>query len=141
MKLTWWAVIVAIGLYSCNDSKPEIAQVKDESLAIEVMRMKKSEDPTVLDYRVRIIPQQDIAANKEKLREMMWYDTDSCFYLLDKGKVIYPELQEPVANGRNDYEYLLLFGKEDNIDIKDIKLVYHDKHINKRTYNLDFNEK
>ena len=122
---------------SCKSRKAEFNEVKDDSLTVQVLKIRNADEEGTIDLRVRIFPAHGLAEKSGKSTEEMWYATDSCFVLSTGGKELIPVMQQPVANGmKNSFEYLLLFEGAEVLDSRDMKLVYRDRHFTGKTYTM-----
>jgi len=122
-------------LISCKP-KPHMQQAKDQDLTIQLMALKGGpDDGRTLSYQVRLIPVKKVQ------KTALYYQMDSCFYLLNGTKKIYASLVQPIANGINgSYEYLLQFEKPPIGEMNQIVPVYQDKYINGKCYDLKTND-
>ncbi|WP_207428883.1 hypothetical protein [Pedobacter sp. SYSU D00535] len=136
----FYFLVVLFGLSGCRQQKGNEEAGKEEEIALGVMKVAGSGGGD-RDYRVRIFPSKDMLEGRQDIQTAMWYDADSCFFLLAGSEKIYPNLQEPVANGtKNSFEYLLLFPEVPGIPEKSLKLVYSDRHFNRKTYVLNLHK-
>lgn len=124
-------------MVSCKQAQKTL--LKDADLSIQCIRKADADDTEQLNFMVRIFPEQDKFAKNKDLGVDMQLHMDSCFYTLQNGAKNYPLQVIPVANGvKNCFEYLLVFNNPTGGTEKYRTLTYHDKFINKKTYQLNF---
>lgn len=139
-----FSVIVLAGLFaitSCRHTNP-VMQAKDDSLTVQVMALKRANDDNRFTaYRARVIPSKAMIQRiSAKEKEALYYRMDSSFYVNDKEKRVYASLIQPVANGvSGTYEYLLQFESDDQ-PADGVNMVYQDKYLTKKIYNLKIDE-
>lgn len=130
-------IALLILMAGCRTQNQSVKELNDEDLVMQV------QEHTDKSYRVRLIPETKFLIDKTSdLRNNMWYKMDSCFYIIRGEQKIYPVMQEPVANGiSSSFEYLLLFDDAQAPEKgEEIKFIYKDRHISKKSYSLSFNK-
>ncbi len=130
-------LMCAVLFFSCSRKQP-FAETKDKDLLIQVIGSKGLPDSAGLEYKVRIFQElKKEATDDKKLREKMMYQVDSVFYRMEGLEKQYAEGVTPIANGiKNCFEYLVVFpGTKPAGTHQDI-LIYQDKYINNKTYQL-----
>jgi len=113
-------------------------EVKDKDLAIQVIKIENQQnDRQDLSYAVRLTPDKHILLpGDNKMTTALWYHMDSCFYLSQGKKKIYPAIIQPIANGiGGTFEYYVAFD-ESIKENKPLRLVYQDKYLNKKKYEI-----
>ena len=114
-------------IMSCK-SKPLLANVSDENICIQVMKLDQPDG--IARFNVRIYPKKELLAADAGIAQKMMYGNDSCFYLLQHSRKVYPISTECIANGvANTFEYLVIFE-----GIQTRELFYQDKYINQKNY-------
>jgi len=138
MRLKWYGFVGAFMalMFSCQHKNASFNEFKDKDITIQVIQLKDDAGDSTLTYKARVIPDKKlmIEINRSEKNNLL-YRMDSCFYINNGSYKTYASLVQPVANGVSDtFEYLLAFdvAKADRKD--SIKIVYHDKYINRKTY-------
>ncbi|EDM35223.1 hypothetical protein PBAL39_13362 [Pedobacter sp. BAL39] len=135
MKIYWLALFL-ICLTACSNAG-KVMRAVDSDLEALANRSIEKEDGSVL-YKIRIFPSKNILEeHKKTLNQSMMYHADSLFYLFDGKKKIYAMQSEPVMSGINGcYEYMVVFDAGDDVKAENQVLVYQDKFINQKRYEL-----
>lgn len=122
---------------SCS-KKPPFAEIKDKDLIVQAsVKVLTDQDTIGPEYKIRIFPVFKGSNDEKKVREKLQYNVDSCFYMMKNAGKLYPDAVIPVANGIKDcYEYLVIFPKTAYTEPEISKLIYKDKYINSKTYQL-----
>jgi len=123
---------------SCKHAKP-LMEARDADLTVQIMAIDdSSKDEQAVSYRARLIPDKKLMEGKTREeKNSLYYQMDSCFYFTVAGVKTYAALVQPIANGvSGSYEYLLQFEKPKLINTDTLSLVYQDKYINKKTYDV-----
>jgi hypothetical protein len=126
------------GVNGCHSQQNQSLQVKDSAMTIQVMRLQNDpSDDQVYTYKARLTPQKMLLAEKNQdVKNALFYQMDSCFYLESGAKKVYASLVQPVANGiSGSFEYLLQFEKANNSD-NNLSFIYQDKYFNHKKYSL-----
>ncbi|MCZ4222505.1 hypothetical protein [Pedobacter rhodius] len=132
-------VFLILLLTVCSCKRAQKTLLKDADLTIQCIRKVDADVPEQLNFMVRLFPEKDKLADKKDLGVDMQLHMDSCFYTIQDGAKNYPLQVIPVANGvKNCFEYLLVFDNPAGGTEKYRTLTYHDKFINKKTYQLNF---
>ncbi len=134
------AILIATAFMAGCKQESKINTIQDDGIAIEVRRLDDHKLLSGLDgeciYDVRIST-QDPALFEQVSRQNMWFKMDSCFWVVENGTNVYPEIIEPVSNGqRNSFEYIIHF-KGDFYN--NTGLFFKDTFINKKTYKVALN--
>jgi len=138
MLKQWCILIVLLSIYSCNRDKDRFKETEDNDLVIQIFRMEQTlQDSGIVNFRLKIIPKKSINRLISKdLHEKLLYRMDSSFYLLEGKNKIYPVLIQSIANGNTrNYEYLISVEADDML-LRKAKLVYQDKYLTKKQYDL-----
>jgi hypothetical protein len=128
-------------LQACGN-RNSVKQVKDSDMIMEVTQLKgEHADRGTFDYAVRLIPDKKLLAEKDKsYKNSLWYNMDSCFYILNGQKKVYSNIIQPIANGVNGtFEYMLSFNESD-LKAGNWSLIYDDKYLDHKKYTLNLNE-
>ncbi|MHA4894142.1 hypothetical protein ACXZ1K_05265 [Pedobacter sp. PWIIR3] len=130
------ALLILFVVFGCKDKGLKGNAIDAD---IKVWALKLKADKEGLSYNIRIYPDQKFTQGNLKLSEQMMYRADSCFYLLDGQNKIYPLSTEYVAAGSSKYfEYLVSFGYIKNEKGQSMPLIYQDKYMNKKNYQIGF---
>ena len=125
------------------DNMAGFQSLKGKTLSLDIMKVKPAkEDTTEIMYKVRLYPDKAWLENATgKQKESLSYSMDSCFSLR-AGTVKYmPDMMQPVSNGvAGCQEYLLSFGVEAAMKYKKLQLVYNDRYIDGKTYQIILNK-
>jgi len=137
-----FVVLSALILSACKKKSPQVKEVKDKDLTMQVRVLENTAGSTSsLDYAIRLIPGKTLDATLDnKTKTALCYGMDSCFYLLADNKKVYSNIVQPIANGvSGSYEYMLSF---ESTDLKSGKrsLVYQDRYLNHKKYTLSLTE-
>jgi hypothetical protein len=129
---------ILIFITACNlTKKPAFREITDDNYTIQVMPLQKNENGST-GYKVRISPKERVLDEAGKqLQDILWYKTDSCFYMTKDNADIQPELVQPVASGiANCYEYMVLFNDEipSLSNGAYLEFVFNDRHITREKY-------
>lgn len=131
LKVSLFFFIVCLA--SCSGRRNDFREIKDEDLTVQLKSVKGDED---FNYAVRIFLKDSPNIKSEELYNKMWYHTDSCFYMTDGAKKIYPVFQQPVSNGLKDsFEYLIAFDKK--MKGGAMKFIFDSKELNKKIYSFN----
>jgi hypothetical protein len=128
--------IILISLFACRSKRPS-AQKGDKELTIQATKIEADQESGE-EYRVRIFTgnKMDNAAGK-KVNESMQMGADSLFFRISNGLKEYPQAVIPVAASiKHSYEYILIFSGTHAENQDNEKLIYQDKYINGKTYEL-----
>jgi hypothetical protein len=129
-----FAVLILLNA-ACKTNRPS-ANASDKDLVIEAMK-KINQDEIV--YNVRVFPNKELMENATSFSKDMMYRIDSCFYLSDGLKKVYPLSAEYIPGGvAKSFEYMVTFEKNKVSPADDFVLFYQDKYINKKNYQLLF---
>ena len=126
-------------LFTSCKSKSTVKEIKGHGLTIEVIKLSgQPGDTSTISYSARIIPDKALINDKDnKVKTALLFNMDSCFYLQAGKKKIYASLTQPVANGvAGTFEYLLSFDVSNHKDA-DGSLIYQDKYLNHRKYQIN----
>jgi len=128
-------------IIACNTHKGSFKEIKDHGLTIQIIKtIGEPRNDHAINYSARLVPDKGLISEKDaKVKTELWYGMDSCFYLQSGKKRVYPEIIQPIANGvAGSFEYMVSF---ESTDLKDGKwnLVYQDKYLNHRKYQMDSN--
>jgi len=133
--------LVLLMIFGCC-KRDQKTLLKDADLSIQCIRKVDADMPGQLNYMVRIFPEKDgkdKPGKKQDLGVNMQFHMDSCFYTMQNGLKNYPLQVIPVVNGVKDcFEYLLVFDNPKQDMEAYPTLTYHDKYINEKTYELNF---
>jgi len=136
-------VVSVIMLVSCNRNATLTHEVKDKDMTFQVSEIKdKAPGDESLTYKARLIPSRELAEGEtlEKKR-LLSYKMDSCFYINEGHNKNYAAMVQAVANGvSGTYEYLLVFDLDKNARKDSVDLVYQDRYINHKLYELKLNK-
>lgn len=128
--------ILLISLFACRSKRPS-AQNGDKELTIQATKIEADKESGE-EYRVRIFSsdKMDNAAEK-KINEGMQMGADSLFSRISNGLKEYPKAVIPVGSSiKHSYEYILIFSGTHADDQDNEKLIYKDKYMNGKTYEL-----
>jgi len=129
-----FAVLILLSI-GCKTNRPS-AGASDKDLVIEAMKKINQDD---IIYNIRIFPNKELMENAASFSQNMMYQVDSCFYLSDGLKKVYPLSAEYIPGGvAKSFEYMVTFEKNKASSADDFILFYQDKYINKRNYQLLF---
>jgi len=141
-------VFLLLAAMSCKTPKEKwldgltgYKEIKSKSMVLQLMRMERKNDTSVLDYKVRIYPAKSWTEQAGPVDiNHLNYQVDSCFSL-KAGKAAHsPAFVQPVASGVTGcFEYLVSFALDSTVKMKTLQLVYTDKYIDGHTYSLDLN--
>jgi hypothetical protein len=107
---------------SATDGKISVMAIKNQREGIVKVRVIFKDNKQILD--------------PEQFSSEMQYDVDSCFYMDNGKKRIYPIYITPIASGLDKtFEYIVGFEKE---ELKSGALVYFDRHLSKKKIALTF---
>jgi len=123
-------------LLACNPSKD--FSLKDQDLLIQGIKKVDAQDPSTINFMVRIFPDKNKTEQAKDFNAKMQLNMDSCFYTFRGEQRIYADQIIPVSSGvKGCFEYLVAFdGLEDETHLS--TLVYQDKYINQKIYQLNF---
>ena len=148
MKATGIVLLLLI-LASCRTptekwlkSMSDYQSVKGKSLTMEIMKIKPAkEDTTSLTYKVRLYPDKEwLENNSGKQKNGLFYGMDSCFILRTPIASYSPDMIQPVNNGiAGCYEYLLSFSIVKAMKYSQLQLVYADRYIDGKPYQIVLN--
>ncbi len=144
-KIHFIFLLIIGGLVGCqgnNIAHTGFKEIRDSGITIQLMKLTDSiPDISVIKYGVRIFPDKALLTNMTAMdEENLLYRMDSTFYLQSNSKKYYPSLTEPIANGqKNNFEYLLIFKKSQEMKLKDMFLAFNDKYISHKTHHLQLN--
>jgi len=115
-------------------SRPKVYQTADDQLALQIAKLGNDDD-SVSTFKVRLRLLSPVLTELAKdNNEAMYYRADSCFYLSDGNRKVYPLMLQPIANGASyTYEYLISFPQKYAGHVP-VNLTYQDHYFNRRTY-------
>lgn len=128
---------ISLSISSCH-KKNSILEIGDKDIIIKAQQIKnQGQESGVINYAIRLTPNKRFTNPENKqLTTEFWYQMDSCFYLIQNKKKIYPAIIQPIANAvEGTFEYYVVFDKGDT-EGTSMKLVYQDKYLNKKQYEL-----
>ncbi|MDO3628865.1 hypothetical protein [Mucilaginibacter sp. BT774] len=142
-------VLLLLTLASCHtptekwlDGMSDYQSVKGKSLTLEIMKIKPvKEDTTAITYKIRLYPGKEWMENYTGHQKTgLFYSMDSCFVLRTATASYSPDMVQPVNNGiAGCYEYLLSFGIVKAMKHRQLQLVYTDKYIDGKPYQIILN--
>lgn len=128
-------LLLALFVLSACNSNYNSGEQLDQDLRIQAMKRKGATDDQV--YNVRIFPKMEILEANKSISKNMTYHIDSSFYFIKNKARVYPQSVECIANGVvNSFEYLIRFDPDGLSEKEDLPLVYQDKYINQKIYQL-----
>jgi hypothetical protein len=131
-------LICVTTLLICCKNKSTFKETKSDGLTFQATAMPgEGSDIGTVSYSARLIPDNALMTGKGRaVKTSLWYGMDSCFYLQAGSKKIYASLTQPIANGiAGTFEYLLSF-EIHRQDGDGYNLIYQDKYLNHRKYQL-----
>ncbi|MGZ3759799.1 MAG: hypothetical protein ACXVAY_12960 [Mucilaginibacter sp.] len=137
-------VIVLVSLFTITACRHQhtLHEIKDKELTLQVMELESVPgNGTTRSYKARLFPATAFREGKVETRTAaLRYQMDSCFYLQAGRQKIYAAMVQPIANGiKGTYEYLIDFDLGTAAK-DDCELVYQDKFLNHRKYQLKLND-
>lgn len=142
-------ILLLLTLASCRtptekwlDGMSDHQSVKGKALIMEIMKVKPPKmDTTALTYKIRIYPGKEwTETNSGRQKNGLFYGMDSCFTLRTAAASYSPDMVEPVNNGiKGCYEYLLSFGIAKAMKYRQLQLVYTDRFIDGKPYQIILN--
>lgn len=130
----YYLVLIFFVFYGCS-SKYKLGEEGDADIRIQAMKRKAEVGDQI--YNIRLFPKKEILEANKNISRSMTYDVDSSFYLVKNHEKIFPYSVERIANGVPDsFEYLIHFDQNGISDIETLPLVYQDKYINQKIYQL-----
>ena len=136
--LVWGVLFLA-----CNRGDDSFREVKDKDMILQVSEIKdKAPGDESLTYKARLIPSKVLTENETiEQKRLLSYKMDSCFYINDGHHKNYASMVQAVANGvSGTYEYLLVFELDKNESKDSVDLLYQDRYINHKLYELKLNK-
>jgi len=130
-------------VFSCHKAA-RVEEVKDKELTLQVSVLKdKAPGDESLTCKARIIPAKELAANETtEQKRLLNYKMDSCFYIKEGNNKNYASMVQAIANGvSGTYEYLLVFDPDQKVRTDSVDLIYQDRYINHKLYNLRISQK
>lgn len=135
MRLSFLCLFTIIALLcSCGHSN-SFQELHDGGLTVQMMRLPAGGQEGTVGFKVRLIP----SAGMRQLinRQDMWYNTDSCFYLVNGAIKINASMVQPIANGAdNSLEFLVVFDQQSITGNAPVHFVYYDHFFNHKIYNF-----
>lgn len=136
-KIVSIGCLLLVGISSCRQ-KSKLNETGDHDLQVQLMLMESEPgDSSVVSYRVRLIPDRSYPQITYAQKTALLYRMDSCFYSLDHGRKTYPVLVQAVPNGvSGTFEYLLQF-ENDRKNDNGARMIYQDRYLNHKKYDLN----
>jgi hypothetical protein len=138
-KVTIMILIVAGMLLSCKHKNKTFGELSNSGLTVQIMQLKNAgNDSGRWSYDVRLIPDKQLSEDiTSQVKTAMYYRMDSCFYISNGSNKLYASMVQRIPNGiAGNYEYLLDFEMGERQNQDSVEMVYQDKYINHKTYQL-----
>ena len=136
-------ILYGLILSGCSSAKRPYGEMKDKNLTLQAIWLEnKPEDTNLYTLRVRITPDKLLLLQKTgEEKNSLIYGMDSCFYLQRAASRLLAAQVVSVTGGvSGTYDYLVSFKKEYTDKAGNWSLIYQDRLLSKKTYQLQLND-